>query len=182
MVAIVMTLILRLAELPDRCRTLARNHVANHVDAASVMLEKFHDSPTTGTADFGDEVQALDVRWDRPSERVRATHANEHHATEDGAYAVAFGVALECGYLIRRRAHHGSGSDYLLTREGGSANEIIKLEVSGVARPRHFGQLRARAKQKLAQLERGDLPGPGVAVVVGFETARVLLRNTEGTT
>ncbi|MFO7562889.1 MAG: hypothetical protein R6X02_09630 [Enhygromyxa sp.] len=174
-----MTLTLRLAELPDRCRTLARSHVANHVDAASVMLDKFHNSPKTGSVDFGDEEQALELGWERPTPLVRATHEIELHATEDGAYAVAIGVAISCGYLIRRRAHHGSGSDYLLTREGGSANELIKLEVSGVARPRDRGRLRARVKQKLAQLARGDLRGPGVAVVVGFESARVLMRNTE---
>lgn len=167
---------LKLAELPDACPALARNHVANNVDAASVMLDEFHDPPKVGILDFGREEQGIDLHWDPPSSSVRAAHANERHATEDGAYAVAFAVAIECGYQVRRRAHHGSGSDYLLTRVGEPAGDLVKLEVSGVARG--SARLRSRLHQKMNQLERGDLLCPGLAVVVGFESARVLLRTT----
>lgn len=175
-----MTLTLRLGELPDACRGLARNHVANHVDAASVMLDKFHDPPASGAVELGREEQALEIDWKPPPTVLRASHANELRATEDGAYAVAFAVATGCGYVVRRRAHHGSGSDYLLTRAGEPDNDFVKLEVSGVARARDARRLRARLKQKLVQLERGDLVRPGLAIVVGFESARVLLRTTGG--
>ncbi|HLT38453.1 MAG TPA: hypothetical protein VK034_19335, partial [Enhygromyxa sp.] len=151
---------------------------------ASVMLDKFHDPPASGALDLGDslvgEVQAIEVVWEPPTALLRATHANEHQATEDGAYAVAFAVANDCGYRVRRRAHHGSGADYLLTRAGEPTGGFVKLEVSGVARPRKLARLRARMKQKLRQLERGDLQGPGLAVVVGFESVEVLMRTMGG--
>jgi hypothetical protein len=55
---------------------------------------------------------------------------------------------------------------------------LVKLEVSGVsacAGPQGTAILRARLKQKVDQVRGGDLPLPGVAVVVGFEAPRVLI-------
>ncbi len=169
---------LKLIELGSACRGLARSHVGNLVDAASVMLDRFHRPPARGVIELGREPEALTVSWAPPDRVLLATHANERDATEDGAYAVALSAAIRCGYVVRRRLHHGSGADYLLTRVGEPATDFVKLEVSGVARG--ASRLRARQRQKLAQLERGDLRRPGLAIVVGFEAMQVLVRACGG--
>jgi hypothetical protein len=166
---------LRLQHLPEQCRCLSENHVANHVDAASVMLHKFHAPPAQGLLDDNGAASGIQVEWNAPDELLLSTHANELDATEDGAYAVAFATMLSKGFVVRRRAHHGSGSDYLMTRAGEPDNDFWKLEVSGVARPRDTTALRARLNAKLSQLGRGDLARPGVAVVVGFETVQIVM-------
>lgn len=172
------TTTLHLAELPDTCRALARNHVANLVDAASVMFDKFHQPPADGVIDFDSKTQPLLVSWDPPAPRLRETHANELDATEEGAYAVAFSAVMSHGFVVRRRVHHGSGADYLLSREGEPDNDFVKLEVSGVARGDK--RLAARLETKIRQVAGGDLPRPGLAVVVGFQAVQVFARKSKG--
>ncbi|MEM9455672.1 MAG: hypothetical protein AAGF11_15930 [Myxococcota bacterium] len=60
-----------------------------------------------------------------------------------------------------------------MTRSGEPANDFFKLEVSGVARGHE--RLRSRLGEKLRQLSKGDLARPGIAVVVGFEAAQILI-------
>jgi hypothetical protein len=139
------------------------------VDAARVMLDKFHVSPRTFEITWL-EMMHMDLEWAAPQEVHRQTHANELDATETGAYGLAFATVHEGDYIVQRRAHHGSGSDYLLTRKGEPDNDFVRLEVSGLA---GGGGLRSRLRDKVTQLGNGDLQRPGLAVVVGFEAAEV---------
>jgi hypothetical protein len=158
-----------LARLPEVCTNLASSHVENMVDAARVMLDRFHVSPQTFEIAWS-QVRQLDLEWAIPQDIHRQTHANELDATETGAYGLAFVTAHEGDYIVQRRAHHGSGSDYLLTRRGEPDNDFVRLEVSGVARGHG---LAGRLREKVDQLGKGDLQRPGLAVVVGFEAATV---------
>jgi hypothetical protein len=158
-----------LVQLPEVCRNLSRSHVENMVDAARVMLDKFHVSPQSFEITWL-KMRHLDLEWAPPQEVHRQTHANELDATETGAYGLAFVTIHEGDYIVQRRAHHGSGSDYLLTRRGEPDNDFVRLEVSGVARG---DGLSGRLRDKVAQLGNGDLQRPGLAVVVGFEVAKV---------
>jgi hypothetical protein len=158
-----------LVQLPEVCSNLSPSHVENMVDAARIMLDKFHVSPQTFVITWSG-VQHVELEWSAPQEVDRQTHANELDATEAGAYGLAFVTVHECDYIVRRRAHHGSGSDYLLTRRGEPDNDFVRLEVSGVARG---DGLNGRLREKVAQLGKGDLQRPGLAVVVGFEVAKV---------
>jgi hypothetical protein len=90
-------------------------------EAAAVMLSIFHAVPPPGTA--------MSVRWD----------ANEKDATEAGAYAIAVAAANHNGFIVRRRAHQGSGADFLMVRRGEPDNDFVKLEVSGIARGGNVG-------------------------------------------
>lgn len=62
-----------------------------------------------------------------------------------------------------------------MSRHGEPPNDFFKLEVSGVARGE---ALAARLAEKVEQVQGGDLNRPGVAVVVGFEAATVLMESS----
>jgi hypothetical protein len=146
-------------------------------DAAAVMLDKFHEPPpppTTIAVEHDGARASMMLSWQGPCSQLRAGHANEKDATEDGAYAIAIAAANHRGYRVRRRAHQGSGADLLMTRHGEPQNDFVKLEVSGVARGNGVAR---RLAEKLEQVRGGDLQRPGVAVVVGFEAAMVLMRS-----
>ncbi len=144
------------------------------------MLDRFHAPPTCfdvhSDALGSPSVSALTLSWREPDQIAVQSHANENDAIEAGAYAVAFVTVLESGFVVQRRAHHGSGADYLLSRRGEPGNDYIRLEVSGVARG---DRLDSRLRTKVAQLQRGNLGRPGLALVVGFERARVSMQEVE---
>jgi len=87
-----------------------------------------------------------------------------------GAYAVAIATVHDHGFEVRKRIFHGSGADLVMVRRGEPDGNIVRLEVSGIA---DAGSVGARVKGKLDQLERGDLKGPGFAVVVRFKAAEI---------
>ena len=172
--------LLDLDTLPDRCVRLAPNKVRALAEAAAVMLDKFHTPPAAGclyVVDTAGKTPTAEhpvvLRWSPPSPQSMNTHANELDATEEGAYAVAFAAVMSRGYRVIRRAHHGSGADYILAREGEPDNDYHKLEVSGVSRG-DAGVLARRLVAKVAQVGGGDLDRPGLAMVVGFEAAALL--------
>lgn len=172
--------LLDLDTLADRCDRLAPSKVRALVEAAAVMLDKFHSSPAPGMLHVVDwesvKVTAehnLLLRWAPPSPQSRDTHANELDATEEGAYAVAFAAVMSRGYRVVRRAHHGSGADFILAKDGEPDNDYHKLEVSGVARG-NSDVLDQRLVAKMEQVGRGDLDRPGLAVVVGFQSTTLL--------
>jgi len=78
-------------------------------------------------------------------------------------------------YVVKKRAHHGSGSDFLMVEEGETDEQFVRLEVSGVGQGE--SRLVSRLRNKVRQLEEGNLRRPGVAAVVGFEAATVLLED-----
>jgi hypothetical protein len=157
-------------------------------EAAAVMFELYHGAPPpprscTFTPFDRDDVAAAFV-WPPTNEMTRASHGNPLNATEHGAYAVACATvgALE-GWKVTGRAHHGSGADLLMLREGDDPNDFVRLEVSGVAAgtgDAGLVALRRRLVVKVNQLGRGDLDRPGVAAVVGFELATVLVSGVQG--
>jgi hypothetical protein len=173
--------LLDLDTLPQRCVRLAPNKVRDLVDAAAVVLDHFHQSPKPGrllhTQACGAAASTTEypviLRWPLSDQQCRQTHANGIDATEEGAYAVAFAAVMSQGYRILRRAHHGSGADYILAKEGEPDSAYRKLEVSGVARG-HGDVLMRRLTRKLEQVNGGSLDCPGLALVVGFEAATIL--------
>lgn len=156
------------------------------VEAAAVTFERFHQPPPSKecsiTVADRDPLSVVLI-WPSTSTQTRASHANEYNATEHGAYAVASATvgALD-GWRVMARAHHGSGADLLMLRDGSDPNDFVRLEVSGMAAGTGVEgstALRQRLQQKVAQLGRGDLDRPGVAAVVGFELACVLVSGVQ---
>ena len=166
-----------LMELAQAC-ALSPVLIRMWAEAATVMLFKFHQVPpprTTMSLAWNQQECSLHVHWARPDVRALESHANEKDATEAGAYAVAIAAAHHNGYVVRRRAHQGSGADLLMVRCGEPDNDFIKLEVSGIARG---GDIDGRVSQKTDQVAGGDLSRPGVALVVHFEAAAIVARGT----
>jgi hypothetical protein len=156
-------------------------------EAAAVMFEQFHAPPPppkacTLVVTNRDDVPVAFV-WPAADEDTRATHGNRLNATEHGAYAVACAtVAAIDGWRVIGRPHQGSGADLLMLREGDSPENFVRLEVSGVAAGEGapgLAALRRRLAEKLGQLGKGDLDRPGVAAVVGFELASVLVSEVQ---
>lgn len=143
-------------------------------EAAAVMLDRYHEVPPPPTPfDLrvqGEEMTA-EVDWHGPTDQQHGTHANEKDAAEDGACAVAIATVGAIGYTVLRRTRHGSGCDYLMVRAGEPENDFRKLEVSGTAE----GDLEQRLRRKVTQARGGDLDRSGLAVVVGFKAAKILV-------
>ena len=157
-------------------------------EAAAVMFERFHP-PTpppcacmihaTGRDEF-----PAHLIWPKTDERVRASHRNELNATEHGAYIIASATLGHLdGWRILARAHHGSGADLVMLPPGEENPEaFVRLEVSGIGAgvgTKARSALRARLRQKIEQLGEGDLDRPGIAAVVGFELATVLISEVQ---
>lgn len=143
-------------------------------EAASVMLHVYHAAPppaTPGVLVRKAEHTAVAIAWTEPTPQQRASHVNEKDGPEDGATAVAIAAAHGLGYTVVRRTRQGSGCDYLMVKHGEPENDFHKLEVSGTGN----GNLASRLAQKVLQGRGGDLQRPGMAVVVGFERARILV-------
>lgn len=121
--------------------------------------------------------------WPATTDLTRASHGNPLNAIEHGAYAVACAaVGALSGWKVTGRAHHGSGADLLMLRDGDDPNNFVRLEVSGVAAGTGevgLASLRRRMTVKVDQLGRGDLDRPGVAAIVGFELATVLVSEVQ---
>lgn len=154
-------------------------------EAAAVTFERFHSPPPPPhkctVFNAGTEAP-VELVWAAADSKTRSTHANELDATEAGAYAVAVATvhALD-GWCVAGRAHHASGADWLMMKNE-NAEAFVKLEVSGIAAgvgSAGHARLRSRLTEKIAQVRKGDLERPGIAVVVGFELSRVLISEVQ---
>lgn len=141
--------------------------------AASVMFQRFHDSPEDGAISAGGTRHMTSFNWDAPDARTVATHQNTDDATRDGAYAVAFAALRQLGpFVFVHRAERKSGADFVLVREGDDGGPYVKLEVSGIGKGDQAAVAR-RLRQKVDQVKRPDPAQRVVAVVVRFERPEV---------
>lgn len=91
--------------LPRAIAQLSELRVASYVEAASVMLDRFHRAPPPPTsAHVTHDADAHDagVHWHEPDDRQRRSHANDIDATAEGAYALAFATVAALGYVVAR--------------------------------------------------------------------------------
>jgi hypothetical protein len=119
------------------------------------------------------------LAWAKPDDRMKRSHANTIDATEMGAYAIAtLAVNAIDGWRVVARTATESGADLWMVGEDDAPDAQVRLEVSGIAKGRGVPgvtALRTRLEQKILQVTRGRADEPGVAAVVGFELARVLV-------
>lgn len=164
---------LDVGDLTAVCK-VARGQLMACSEAAAVMLWKFHAAPRTlgRWEQSGDPVE-VEVLWTEPDRALLPSYGNEKDATEYAAYAVAIAVANHLGFTVLGRTVQGSGADWFMVPKGEPTNDYYRLEVSGLARinPEKPEQ---RLAAKIAQLQKADLPRPGVAVVTRFEDLRIL--------
>lgn len=175
---VTLRLALDLQRLPEVC-ALSPGHLAHCTEAASVMLDKFWSPPPPPTPAMvvSDGSSAFaHLSWTAPDDQQRASHDNELEAVEYGACAIAFAaVHAVHGYVVHRRAYHGSRTDYVIRRRGEHENDFAKLEVSGTARGDEH-QTSARLAAKVRQAQESPMAGPAVAVVVAFKDAVIKIQ------
>ena len=166
----------RTAETPDRPIGLSRHLVSSYAEAAMVLLEPWYPPPETpGEVVYEASPRRAVVHWRAQDAQVRGSYEDDHDAISAGAYAMVFAALIALGYRIPRRAFHGSGADYIVTRPGEPDNDFIRLEVSGLLQGSNADVV-ARVREKLAQLERGRLARPGLAAVARFaDSPRIAL-------
>lgn len=123
------------------------------------------------------------VTWGRPTTREENVNRNADDASRDGGYALAL-VCLERmrDLVAVGRAEKGTGADWYVAPPGHGVDPlgrpdlddpaVRRLEVGGHDdRP----SLPYELKLKVKQLASGRSSIPGIAAVVGFEKARVLI-------
>ena len=153
-------------------------------EAASVCLDRHHESPKEFSLDCDGDTSKLSLYWQQSSAYAKAAHGYEHDATKEGAYALSLlCVENHLGLVAAGQAAGGTGADWYITRPenvqidaDGFPNldvpEIYRLEVSGVNR----GPIGGRLTKKTEQLDKPESEIPGIAAVVGFERAAVRIK------
>lgn len=173
-------------QLAERHPGLDAGYARHIAAAAAVCLARFHDLPPTRLMVRWNDSRArrFELIWEYPSDRQRATNMHEIDATEDGAYAVVLGsVDGRLGYVTIGRTEARSHSDWYLVPASSDTPDLFdldrddleRIEISGVSDD-DDGKLRDRIREKLAQARGGDPAIPAMVGVVGFRTARVVLK------
>ncbi|MBI5515669.1 MAG: hypothetical protein HY909_17945 [Deltaproteobacteria bacterium] len=159
---------------------LPPSKLADRCEVAAVVLEALHAerSPEVDTCleRGGGERSAL-LRWRRPDQLQRDANANKLKASEEGAEGVAFATVWRSDqYLVKMRAYHGSGADWLLHKVGAPPDAVVRLEVSGIVGE---ANAKTRLREKVQELRAGKLRRPGIALVVAFSEhpVRILLED-----
>jgi hypothetical protein len=174
---------LRFLDLSLRHIGLTESVAGGFAEAACVCLDRHHAPPQTFQISDGERFDGVAIAdWTTSDARTKNGWANKDDATRDGAYGIAIAtMELTRGLFALGRAEIRTGADYYL----GTSNELledyeeaIRLEVSGTDRC-DDSSMKARLKKKIDQLGKGDSNLPGIAVVVGFSSVKVLAADLE---
>lgn len=171
-----------IAELPARHPGITGAVAGVYAECAAICLSRHHEPPTDLVLD-ADDRRVVECTWASPTDGMRRAHANADDATRDAAYGVAIAaIEVSLGLHAIARAETRTGADYYVgasTKTGLDLEDAMRLEVSGVDAG-GLDELRRRLGEKLGQLARAGSDLPGVAAVVGFQVAHVMIRPLEG--
>lgn len=149
-----------------------------YTEAASVCLDRHHQSPTRFDLEKNASRSKVSVEWQAPDARVRHSWANEGDATEAGAYACTLAAVELVDRLVAvRRAETMTGADYYVAPRDKASDDLedcLRLEISGVDHGSE-STVRQRLRDKLAQVAAGNSNLPAIAGVVGFKIRLILL-------
>lgn len=138
------------------------------------MLERSHPAMSqtvNAVIERGRAERAARLRWPKPDAQQLDANANDLKASEEGAEGVAFVTVWRTDrYLVRMRAFHGSGADWLLQKQGQKGDDVVRLEVSGIVGK---ASATSRLREKVEELRAGKLRRPGIALVVAFPPSPV---------
>ena len=169
-------------DMEQRHYGLTKAIADTYTEAATVCLDRHHQSPTDFDLDRSGVRSEAFVDWRRPDARIRGAWANEIDATEAGACACTLAaVELTDGLVAVHRAETKTGADYYIAPKGTSAEDLqqwSRLEVSGVDSGSESTVSR-RLKDKLAQAAAGNSDLPAMASVVGFRAKLIVLADLE---
>jgi hypothetical protein len=150
---------------------------AAYAEAAIVCLGRHHHSPQRVFLKDNLTEMGCTVEWKAADERTLDGWANEHDATEYGAYGLALAaIELTRGMVAVRRAETRTGADYYLGLPGSADADLetsLRLEVSGTDLG-NDDAIQTRLREKLRQAERGSSNLPALATVVGFAALKIV--------
>jgi hypothetical protein len=168
---------------PETHPGLTEEKAATLCTSARVCLYRHHRPPTGIEVHVDDVVSKHVTTWAAPTAREKRVNGNALDAACDGAYAIAL-MCLErkLALVAVGRAEHRSGADWYIAPPGRGLDEagapnpddpmVLRLEVGGHDdRP----SLPYELKCKVEQLRLGSSAVPGIAAIVGFKKARVLI-------
>ena len=154
---------LSIHDMEQRHHGLTKAIADMYTEAATVCLDRHHQSPTDFNLNGSGVRSEAVLEWRRSDARTRGAWANEIDATEAGACACALAaVELIDGLVAIHRAETKTGADYYIAPKGTSAEDLqkwLRFEVSGVDSGSE-SIVNKRLKDKLAQAAAGksDLP------------------------
>ena len=150
----------------------------SNAQAAEVCLDRHHNSPVEVTIDAPKltTVSRCAVAWTKPTPQRMNTYANRIDAVESGAYAVSLAVLCDfCNAVTVKRAEQLTGSDFLIVpRNAEDFEDAHRLEVSGTESADRY-EVKRRVAAKHTQLEEGASGLPGIASVISFRFAHVVM-------
>lgn len=170
----------RLEALHERHPGLTASLGGTFLEAASVCLNRHHDSPVDMNVVCNGGVSTQLVEFPKPDARVLNAWANDIDTTESGAYGVSLAaVEIEEQLVAVKRAETLSGADWYVAPIGTAPDDLercFRLEVSGLDTGGRSA-VEARLRQKVDQTRRGASNLPAIASVVGFKEKAVAIQN-----
>ena len=138
---------------------------------AAVCLDKGQHQPGVSLAVEGDSQATVLLTWTELTEKHHRTCADTQEATEYGAYGVAILVVREIsGKTVLERSAKGPGFDFWIGDEEDADlpfQGLTRLEVSGILTG-DDAVVKARVRQKLAQVTPSDGSTPALIAIVEF--------------
>lgn len=170
---------LRLEALHERHTGLTASLGGVLSEAASVCLNRHHESPVDIKIRCNGQESTQSVEFQKPDARVLNAWANDIDTTENGAYGVSLAAVESEEQLVAiRRAETLTGADWYVAPIGAEPDDLencFRLEVSGVD---SGGQtiVEARLRKKIDQTRRGASNLPAIASVVGFKERTIAIQ------
>lgn len=170
---------LPLESLHERHTGLTPSLSGTFFEAASVCLNRHHESPVEFEVSRNGGASTRLVEFQKPDTLVLNAWANDIDTTEHGAYCVCLAaVEVEEQLVAVKRAETLSGADWYVAPVGTAPDDLercLRLEVSGIDTGGR-ATIAARLRQKVDQTRRGANNLPAIASVVGFKEKAVAIR------
>lgn len=170
---------LRLESLHERHTALTPSLAGTFYEAASVCLNRHHESPVEVEIAYSGGISNQPVEFQKPDVRVLNAWANDIDTTESGAYGICLAaVEVEVQLVAVKRAETLTGADWYVAPIGATPDDLescFRLEVSGVDAGSR-ATIEARLRQKVEQTRRGASNLPAIASVVGFKERSIAIQ------
>jgi len=135
---------------------------------AALALQRRHRPGVALSAEVRGVATSHTVTWRRVQKKARE-QVDWHRTTEDGAEAIALGLAHEaCQWVVLRRLQRRQRGDWLV--KDGSGRRVV-FEIGGLDE----GSLTAKLKGELDQVVQSPLPYDRAACVVRFADVQGML-------
>lgn len=166
------------------CQTrLDERSLGYFVSAAEVCIERHHDSELFRPAKGGvllDRKQFVPLLlvWDRPTDAMIGTHANDEDAAKDGAYAIVIVLAFRAmGLRVLGKRKSKDGADWVAEVRDAVPPRTVLIEVSGLlSGDETSNPINKRLAAKEKQILDGKSGYEGIAFVVDFRPSVLDIR------